>query len=92
MKQLFIRDLKKGDAIFGESFAVKYYKRGATRNNKPFIDLELADKTGAIRGKIWSDDLANCKDAKEGDVVSVNGTLEEFNGRLQIRITNLDIR
>ncbi|PIZ00679.1 hypothetical protein COY62_01330 [bacterium (Candidatus Howlettbacteria) CG_4_10_14_0_8_um_filter_40_9] len=89
MKQLFIQDLKKGDTIFGESFAVKYYKRSATRNNKPFIDIELADKTGTIRGKIWSDDMANCKEVVPGDVVSVNGTIEEFQGRLQLRLTNL---
>lgn len=91
MKQIFVQDLKRGDAVFGETFAVKYYKKGATRNNKPFIDIELADKTGTIRGKVWSDDLTNCKEAKEGVVASINGTVEDFNGALQLKITNLDI-
>lgn len=89
MKELFIEDLKKGDTIFGENFAVKSYRKSATRNNKPYIDLELVDKTGSVKAKIWSDDMATCKTAKEGDVVSVSGTIEEFQGRLQMKITNL---
>lgn len=89
MKKVFVEDMKRGDSIFDETFAVKYYKRSATRNNKPFIDIELTDKTGSIRGKIWSDDIVNCREVNVGDVVKVNGTIEEFNGRLQFRITNL---
>ncbi len=91
MKKIFVEDLKKGDSIFDETFAVKYYKRSATRNNKPYIDIELTDRTGSIRGKIWSDDIARCKETRAGDVVNVSGTVEEFQGRLQFKVTNLDI-
>lgn len=89
MKKLYISDLKVGDQLFDETFAVKSYKKGATRNNKPFIDVELADNSGTIRGKIWSDDMANTQTAEEGDVVTVNGTIEDFMGTPQFRITNL---
>lgn len=89
MKKLYISDLKIGDSIFGETFAVKNYKKGATRNNKPFIDIELADNSGAIKGKIWSDDMANAEQAAEGDVVNINATVEDFMGAPQLRITNL---
>lgn len=87
-KKLYIKDLKVGDSIFGEVFAVKSYTRKASRNNKPYIDIELVDNSGSIRGKIWSDDIANCEEAEEGDVVEVNATVEEFNGP-QLNITNL---
>lgn len=88
MKKLFIEDLKVGDSVFGELFAVKNYKKTATRNNRPYIDITLADKTGLIKGKIWSDDMKNCELVEEADIVSVSATIEEFNG-LQIRVTNL---
>jgi len=88
MKKIFIEDLKVGDSVFGELFAVKNYKKTATRNNRPYIDITLSDKTGAIKGKIWSDDMANCEQVGESDVVSVSATIEDFNGP-QIRITNL---
>ncbi|RJO59962.1 HD domain-containing protein [candidate division WS5 bacterium] len=88
MKKLFVEDLKVGDSIFGELFAVKNYKKTATRNNRPYIDVELSDKTGSIKGKVWSDDMANCESVELADVVSISATVEDFNGP-QLRITNL---
>lgn len=90
MKKLFISDLKVGDSIFGETFAVKSYVKKASRNNKPYIDIELADNSGTIRGKIWSDDFSNCDNAQDGDVVAVSGTIDDYNGP-QFKITNLKI-
>jgi 3'-5' exoribonuclease len=89
MKKYFISDLKNGDSLFGEVFVIKTYVKKSSRNNKPYIDVELADRTGGIKGKIWSDDMINCEIVTEGDVVSVNANVEEFNGSPQIRITNM---
>src|SRR3972149_8201714 len=88
MKKLFVEDLKVGDSVFGELFAVKGHKKTATRNNRPYIDVELSDKTGSIKGKIWSDDMPKCENVQETDVVSVSATIEDFNGP-QMRITNV---
>jgi 3'-5' exoribonuclease len=88
MKKLFVEDLKVGDSVFGELFAVKNYKKTATRNNRPYIDITLSDKTGLIKGKIWSDDMKNCESVEEADVVSVSATIDEFNGP-QIKVTNM---
>lgn len=88
MKKLFVSDLKVGDSIFGETFAIKSYVKKASRNNKPYIDIELSDSSGSIKGKIWSDDFANCDAASDGDVVIVNGTIDDYNGP-QFKITNL---
>jgi 3'-5' exoribonuclease len=88
-KKYYIKDLKIGDSLFGETFAVKSYKRGATRNNKPFIDIELSDNSGAIKGKVWSDDLSACDKVAEGDVVEVTATVEDFMGARQMKITNM---
>lgn len=87
-KKLFISDLKVGDTVFGEIFAVKSYIRKASRNNKPYFDVELSDASGSIKAKIWSDDFAGCETVTERDVVQVNGTVEDFNGP-QLKITNL---
>jgi len=89
MKKLFIEDLKVGDSVFGEVFAVKLYKKTSTRNNRPYIDITLSDRTGNIRGKIWSDDMASCETVCEGDVVNISATVEDFNNLPQIKITNL---
>ncbi|MDD3679007.1 MAG: HD domain-containing protein [Patescibacteria group bacterium] len=88
MKKIYIKDLKIGDSIFGESFAIKSYVRKASRNNRPYIDVELTDKTGSAKGKVWSDNFSNCEEVKEGDIVEVNATVDEFSGP-QLNITNL---
>ena len=88
MKKIFVSDLKNGDSVFGELFAIKSYKKTATRNNRPYIDITLSDKTGSIKGKIWSDDMPKCESAEESDVVSISATVEDFNGP-QLRITNM---
>ncbi len=89
IKKTYIKDLKIGDSVFGESFAVKSFVKKASRNNRPYFDLELADRSGSMRGKIWSDNMSGCDVAKEGDVVSVNATVDEYNGP-QMTITNLN--
>jgi 3'-5' exoribonuclease len=88
-KRLYITDLKIGDSIFGETFAVKSYKKGATRNNKPFIDIELADSTGSMKGKVWSDDIPSCEKVTEGEVVELTATIEDFMNAPQMKVTNL---
>ena len=77
MKIFFIKDLKPGMSMFGESFVIKSQKKGTTKQNQPFIDIELVDRTGSIKGKVWSDSIDRCVDLKEGDVVKVDGTIEE---------------
>lgn len=89
MKKVYVSDLKVGDSVFGEVFAVKSYVKKASRNNKPYIDVELADRTGAIKAKIWSDDMVNTVQVPEGSVVLVNATVEEFMGTPQLKITNM---
>jgi 3'-5' exoribonuclease len=89
MKKMFIKDLKSGDGLFGEIFAVKSYKRGTTKNNNPYIDIVLSDNSGTVKGKIWGDDFVYCEDAEEGSVVNISGTVGDYQGELQVRITNL---
>lgn len=89
MKKLFVKDLKSGDSIFGELFAVKQYKRGSTKNNRPYIDLILGDNSGTLKAKIWADDFAYCETVKEADIISVTGTIGDFQGERQLKITNL---
>lgn len=88
-KTLFIKELKEGDIVYGQSFGIKSYKKAISKNNKPYIDIELADKTGSIKAKIWTDNMEKCADCKEGDVVYVSGNIDNFNGRLQFIISAL---
>lgn len=88
MKKYFVKDLKPGDLLHGELFAVTKKNRLTTRNNDPYIDIVLSDKSGSISAKIWPNDLEKCEDFSEGDIVNISATVVDHQGP-QIKITHL---
>jgi len=88
MKSIYIRDLQKGLVISGETFAVQQKETAETKDKKPYFKLILADKTGSVRAFIWSENIPNIErgSLKEGNVILIDGTVEEFKGALQINV------
>jgi len=67
-------------------FAVTRKERRHTRAGAPYLALELADASGRIDARVWSDvDLLDARFA-EGDAVKVLGRVERFGGKLQVQI------
>lgn len=91
MKQIYVIDLKPGISLFGELFVIKTYKRGSTKEGQPYIDVELADRTGNIRGKIWSNHMEKCEPAREGDVASIDGLVKDYKQTAQVDVTALSV-
>ncbi len=76
MKNLYIKDLKADDSLFGALFALKGFQK-ISKGTTNYIDLVLADNTGEIKAKVWSDSISQVEAVKEGDIVSVNGTVQD---------------
>ena len=59
------------------------------RNGQLYLQVELADKSGSITGRMWnaSDDEFNAFD--DGDFVRVEGTVQLYSGSLQIIVTGI---
>ena len=67
-------------------FAVTKKERRRTRAGAPYLALELADASGRIDARVWSDvDLLERR-FDEGDAVRVLGRVERFGGRLQLQV------
>lgn len=88
-KQTYINDLKEGDSIAGQAFVIKQYKKAFSKNNKPYIDLEIGDKTGNLKGKIWADNFDRCSETQIGEVMYVSGSVTAYNNNLQIAVSSL---
>jgi len=60
------------------------------RNGQLYLQVDLADKSGAITGRLWnaSDDDYNAFD--DGDYVRVEGHTQLYSGALQIIITAIE--
>jgi len=67
-------------------FAVTKKERRRTRAGASYLALELADASGRIEARVWSDvDLLERR-FEEGDAVHVLGRVESFGGELQVQV------
>ncbi|MBA2642494.1 MAG: HD domain-containing protein [Actinobacteria bacterium] len=71
-------------------FAVTKKERRRTRAGASYLALELADSTGRIEARVWSDvELLDTR-FDQGDAVRVLGRVERFGGKLQLQIRALE--
>ncbi len=67
-------------------FAVTKKERRSTKAGAPYLALELADASGRIEARVWSDVELLDQRFGEGDAVRVLGRVERFAGRLQMQV------
>ena len=82
----YINEFKVGETFYDVVLAIKNKRFGKTRDKKDYLDLQFADKTGEVGAKVWQDNLSMCENIEIGDIVSVNGVIEEYNNVIQIKI------
>lgn len=83
----FIREFEEGERIIGyyllRSKQLEPF-HDASRGN--YLTLILGDKTGQIVGRVWENaDEAN-EDMLNEEVVKLDGEVEHYGGRLQVRV------
>jgi 3'-5' exoribonuclease len=88
MKKQFVKDLAVGNKV-NDVFYIRERRQLEKRDGSKFLILELSDKTGSISGKIWDyvDVLSSI--AVPGNFVKIDGTVSEYNGEIQITVSNL---
>jgi 3'-5' exoribonuclease len=92
MKDIYIADLANFDEgkLFDGYFLVLHKQQRTTKNNKPYLNLILGDKTGQLEGRIWEiSDPRIAKDFDKGDIVKARGSASRFDERLQMKIDQL---
>ena len=85
MDQVTIGALQKGMRI--DAFLlVRSAEQRTGKNGTRYLDLNLCDRTGEINCKMWD---GNVPAPQMGTVIKIRGTVEEYNGRPQLRIEQL---
>ena len=92
MKDIYINDLAGFDEsrIFDSFFLVLGKQQRMTKQNKPYLNLILGDKTGQLEGRVW--DLTDPRIEKNfdrGDTVKIRGSVSRFDDRCQIKVEQL---
>lgn len=90
MSHRFIIDLKEGDHL-KQFFLLRRVENRRTKGGKPYLDVELADNSGEIKGKVWEEALLKCSGPLAAcDYVAVTGVVEAFQGVPQLTLDFID--
>lgn len=81
----YIKDFHEGDRI-NDIYLCKHKQSAMTKTGKPYDNVILQDKTGAIDAKIWEPNSAGIEDFEDLDYVDITGEVSVFNGALQLSI------
>ncbi len=89
MSRRFIKDLQAGDRV--EQVMLLYaISERQTQEGRPYLVLTLADRTGRISAVVWQEQIPPERPAPD-DFVRVVGPVEEYKGRLQVRVERMDL-
>ncbi len=84
MEQQKVCQLAKDDRFDG-FLLVRGAEKKTDRNGRDYVDMNLGDRTGEINAKIWNWD-GNQNLPEGGKVLQIRGLVQEYNGRLQMRV------
>jgi len=84
----FIKDLTTS-TIVRTVFLLKKKEMCKTKENKPYLRLEFADKTGTIEGRLWDNAEEVHSRFETGDAVFVQGSVDEWKSNLQIKVDDM---
>jgi 3'-5' exoribonuclease len=87
MKSAFIADLEAGRRVSSE-FLLQGKERKNARSGSAYLDLDLRDSTGTIKGKLWDCDRISAN-FEIDDVVHIEGAVERYQGTLQIAVRDI---
>ena len=90
LNQLPLNTLSKNDQV-NHFLVVRKIELRSTRTGKDFLSTELGDKTASLNASIWEGFAEIFTRGKIGDVVKVTGTIEEYQGTLQIRVASVKL-
>jgi 3'-5' exoribonuclease len=88
MKSAYVADLK-ADTVVTSYFLVSEKELRSTREGKPFLRLELGDRTGTVEARLWENAAELAPAFDQDDVIKVQARVESFRGKLQLAVDKL---
>ena len=87
-KSIYINELRENSKI-DDIFLVQNKNIAATKNGKPYIALNLSDKTGVVKSRVWDNAEKLSKQFDAGDIVTVKAYSVIYQGEIQLNINNI---
>lgn len=84
-KEIYLQDIKQGDKI-ASSFLVAEKSMAFSQKGSAYLNVRLKDKTGETDGKIWDNAVELDRVFKKGDIIFIEGRVQNYRNTLQISI------
>lgn len=85
MQQKFLKDLNEKEKFEGY-LMVKSAEQRLTKEEKSYVDMNLADKSGEINAKNWD---TNASAPNVGEIIKIKGTIIDYRGRSQLKVESM---
>jgi 3'-5' exoribonuclease len=90
MAKLFVSEINEGMTI--ESiFLCNHKALLKDKNGKPYLNVQLADRSGFVEGRIWERALQFNQNFNKFDYVRIKGNVVTFQGRLQLNVQDIQV-
>jgi len=81
----YVEDIREKQPVEG-LYLVRDKNNGITKTGKPYIALNLSDKTGMIKGRVWDNAEKLDPAFDQGDVVRIKSFSVLYQGEMQLNI------
>lgn len=88
MKQSFVSDLTSEQNITTFLLVCEKEVR-STKEGKPYLRLELGDRTGTIESRMWDQIEVAAREVDREDIVKVQGRVEIYRGKPQFSVQQM---
>jgi 3'-5' exoribonuclease len=85
MKSLFIKDLTADQIVTG-FFLVHEKEIRNTNTGKPYLRMELGDRSGTVEARMWEQFEAFAKDVNRDDFIKVQARVEIYRNKPQLSL------
>lgn len=89
MKSVYVADLVANQALTEFFLVFEKEVRTGKSSGKPYLRLALGDRTGVVEARMWEDFERVAEEVARNDFVKVQGRVEEFNGRKQVKVDRI---
>ena len=88
MKQSFVSDLNSEQSVT-TFFLIREKEVRSTKEGKPYLRLELGDRSGTIEARMWDQIEVVTREVEREDIVKVQGRVEIYRGRPQFSVQQM---
>ena len=87
-KSIFINQIKENKKV-DDIFLVQNKNIASTKNGKPYIALNLSDKTGSVKARVWDNAQKLSEQFDAADIVTIKAYSVSYQGEIQLNINNI---